>query len=127
MARLHDRLSVTVLFARQPPINLQQAEIRLVNSVTQSSSTVEPTITVLNDFKATIVYSQAALSLTGSYNVQIVINGRIVAQTPLNITVNGMYICYNDKIPCLCYTFCLKVYISRDRSPAYNAKLRLSD
>ena len=88
-ARLYDQLFVTVLFARQPPVNLQQTEIRLINSVTLSSPTVEPAITVLNNFKATIVYNQAVLSLTGSYNVQIVMNGGVVAQTPLSITVNS--------------------------------------
>ena len=88
-ARLYDRLFVTVLFARQPPINLQQAEIRLQNSVTSSSPSVEPTINTLNNFKATIVYNQAVLSLTGSYNVQIVMGGGVVAQTPLSIRVNS--------------------------------------
>lgn len=88
-ARLYDQLFVTVLFARQPPINLQLAEIRLINSVTSSSPTVEPTINVLNNFKATIVYNQAVLSLTGSYNVEIVVNGGVVARTPLSITVNS--------------------------------------
>ena len=86
---------MTVLFARQPPINLQQAEIRLQNSVTSSSPTVEPTINILNNFKATIVYDQAVLSLTGSYNVQIVVGGGVIAQTPLSITVNSK--------PCMIY------------------------
>ena len=87
--RLYDLIFVTVLFARQPPINLQRAEIRLINSVTSSSPTVEPTINALNNFKATIVYDQAVLSLTGSYNVQIVMSGGVIAQTPLSITVNS--------------------------------------
>ena len=88
-AGLYDQLFVTVLFARQPPINLQQAEIRLINSFTSSSPTVEPMINALNNFKATIVYNEAVLSLTGSYNVQIVVNGGVVAQTSLSITVNS--------------------------------------
>lgn len=87
--RLYDQLFVTVLFARQPPVNLQQAEIRLINSVTLSSPTVEPTINKLSNFKATIVYNEAVLSLTESYNVQIVVDGSVVAQTPLRITVNS--------------------------------------
>ena len=88
-ARLFDQLFVTVLFARQPPVNLQQAEIRLINSATSSSPSMEPMINKLSNFKATIVYNQAMLSLTASYNVQIVVNGRVVAQTPLRITVNS--------------------------------------
>lgn len=46
-------------------------------------------INALNNFKATIAYNEAMLSLTGSYNIQIVVNGGIVAQTPLSITVNS--------------------------------------
>ena len=85
---LFDAISLTVLFAIQPPINFQQSEIRLTNLATKSSPTFEPAITIVNNFKATVVFDRARLSLGGTYDVEVRHDSATVAQTSLRIIVN---------------------------------------
>lgn len=85
---LFDAISLTVLFSIQPPINFQQAEIRLTNLATMSSPSLEPVITTVNNFKATVVFDRARLSLAGTYNVEVRHDSATVAQTSLRIIVN---------------------------------------
>lgn len=85
---LYDEISLTVLFSTQPPINFQQSEVRLTNLATMSSPSFEPVISKVNNFKATVLFDRARLSLDGPYNVEVIHDSMAVAQTSLRITVN---------------------------------------
>ena len=100
--RLYDELPLTVFFAINPPVVLQRTEIRLVNSRTMSAPSVEPTITFVSDFMATVVFDRALLSLNGMYNVQIIHDSQVIAQTGLNIIVNRKF--YTKLHTCLVTT-----------------------
>ena len=86
--RLYDELPLTIMFAISPPIDIRRTEIRLVNTQTSSAPSVEPRIMFVNDFKATIIFERAALSLNGMYYVQVVHDSVVRAQADLNIIVN---------------------------------------
>lgn len=110
--RLYDEISLTVLFAIQPPINFQQAEIRLVNFATSSAPTVEPTITKINDFRATVVFNRILFSLNGLYDVQLRHDSQVVAQTSLNIVVNCKSICSCNNIINMLRTSLMKHFLN---------------
>lgn len=93
---LFDAISLTVLFAIQPPIDFQQSEIRLTDLATKSSPSFEPVVTVANNFKATVVFDRARLSLSGTYNVEVRHDSVTVVQTLLRIIVNREPQTYNS-------------------------------
>ena len=85
---LFDAISLTLLFAIQPPINFQQSEIRLTDLATMSSPSFDPVINIVNNFKATVVFERARLSLGGTYDVEVRHDSVTVARTSLRIIVN---------------------------------------